>query len=345
MTDRRRSFQVLLCGALSFVGAATAGAEEPQEVWVELPDCAQPPYDADQLSSSLALELSPYRLQAHVRADAPAGGTHLRLLLASCDAETDSLLLRWQTPGSPPRRRQLSLQDVPWPARARTLALLISEVLRPSRWQESEALSTPAPAPTLSRPALSLAPVTADPFSDSGLPQRADPYPVPYHVYVAGDLHGHWVPRVDVLLYGIELGLHGRMLGPTEWSLEASYASGLSSRRELSAGGSDLEWWSAAVGVDYNLAPARQLQIGPRLSVARMGGSNEAISPDEIDESLALLGAHLRLSPYLHWAPVSLDLVFDASYPLTTIETRDSSSALPWTAWVVKMGAGLSVEL
>ncbi|MEY2934516.1 MAG: hypothetical protein RL033_5265 [Pseudomonadota bacterium] len=345
MTDRQRSFQMLLCGVLSFVAAGTARAEELQEVWVELPDCAQPPYDADQLSSSLALELSPYRLQAHVQADAPAGGTHLQLLLASCDAETDSLLLRWETPGAPARRRQLSLRDVPWPARARTLALLISEALRPSRWRESEALSTPAPAPAPSRSALSLAPVTADPFSDSGLPQRADPYPMPYHVYVAGDLHGSWVPRVGVLLYGMELGIHGQMLGPTEWSLEASYASGRAGSSKLDAGGYDLEWWSAAVGVDYNLTSARRLQIGPRLSMARVGGNNDGISPANIDESLALLGGHIRLSPHLHSAPVSLDLVFDASYPLTSIETRDSSSAVPWTAWVVKMGAGLSVEL
>ncbi|MEY4551113.1 MAG: hypothetical protein RL685_7308 [Pseudomonadota bacterium] len=343
MTDRQRSFQKLLCGVLSFVAAGTARAEEMQEVWVELPDCAQPPYDADQLSSSLALELSPYRLQARVQADAPAGGTHLRLLLASCDAETDSLLLRWETPGAPPRRRQLSLRDVPWPARARTLALLISEALRPSRWQESEALSPPSPTPSGS--ALSLAPVTADPFSDSGLPQRADPYPLPYPVYVAGDLHGSWVPRVGVLLYGIELGLHGRMLGPTEWSLEASYASGKGGSSKLGTAGYDLEWWSAAVGVDYNFASARRLQIGPRLSMARMAGNNEAISPANIDESLALLGGHVRLSPQLRSAPVSLDLVFDASYPLTSIATRDSSSAVPWTAWVVKMGAGLSIEL
>ena len=344
MTDLQRSFQMLLCCALALAAASTTRAAEPEEVWVELPDCPEPPYDADQLSSSLALELSPYRLQARLQADAPTGATHLRLLLASCDAGADSLLLRWETPGTPERRQQLSLRDVPWPARARTVALRISEVLRPSRLRESEGTSAPTADPAPSRQALSLAPMSTDPLFD-GLLQRADPYLPPYHVYVTSGLQASWIPRVDVLLYGIEVGIRGQLLGPAEWALEASYASGKSGDSKLGNGSYDLAWWNAAVGVDYNLVRARRLQIGPRLSVARVDGSNGAILPADIDESLALLGGRIHLSPRLHTEPVSLDLMFDASYPVLTIDTMDSSSALPWTAWIVKVGASLSVQL
>lgn len=341
MMELRRSVQVLL-GGLLVLGAARAGrAAEPRQVWIELPHCSEPPYDPEQLSSALTLELSPYGWQARVQRGSPPGAANLRVSLASCDASADSLSLRWETPGEPPRRRELSLRDVPWSARARTLALLISEALRPTRWQDSEAAAPSAPD-SAPRGLRALAPLPDDPLYDSGLPQRSDPYPKPSSVYWSGALRASWVPRVSLLLYGAGIGLAGTMFDRAEWALDASYAGG---SRTVLGDPYELTWLSAALGIDYNLASERQLQIGPRLTVAHMDGRGEALSVNDLGESLALLGGRVRVSPRLRSERVSLELLFDASYPLRTLTVSPGASALPWTAWVLTFGTGLSIEL
>lgn len=342
MTELQRGAQMLL-GGLLVLGVARAGrAEQPRRVWLELPHCSQPPYDTDQLRSSLALELSPYGIRVLAQDNAPPGGAHLRVLLTSCDAGADSLLLRWEAPGAPPRQRELSLRDVPWPARARTLSLLISEALRPARWQDGEAAATSAPEGAPARGLRALAALPDDLLDDSGLPQRSDPYPKPSSVYWSGALRANWVPRVSLLLYGAGVGMAGTMFGRAEWALDASYAGG---RRTVLGELYDLTWLSAALGIDYNLASGRQLQIGPRLSVAHVDARGEAGRMNDLGESLGLIGGRVRISPRLRSEHVSLDLLFDASYPLRTLATSTGASALPWTAWVLTVGTGLSIQL
>jgi hypothetical protein len=342
MTDLRRCFTMVCLVGLTASVAGAAAAGESGEVWVELPACSEPPVDADQLSSALALELSPYGLRANVRTSAPPGGTQIRVLLASCDAGADSLLLHWEVPGEPPRRRELSLRDVPSPARARTLALWISDALRPSRLQESDDPAHSAPNAEQPPAAFSLAPVPDDPLYDSELLQRSDPYPHPYPVYWSGGVRANWVPRVGVLLYGMGMGVSGRVFGPTEWSVDASYTGGRSKALDDVF---DFAWLNAALGLDYNFTEARRIQLGPRLSVSRMIGYSETGESAEMAETLALLGARLRISPHLHHDHVSLELLLDASYPLMTLHEAPPVSAVPWTAWVITMGAGLTIEL
>lgn len=340
MTDLKRNARMLLGGLLALGSSRAAHADEPPEVWIELPECAQPPYDPAQLTSSLSLELSPYRLRAHLREGAAPGAAQLRVLLDRCDADADSLQLRWEPPGAPPRQRQLSLRDVPFAARARTLALLISETLRPQRWEGGDEQAGAAADSPPARGLHALAPLPDDPLYHSGLLQRSDPYPQPRSAYWSGALRASWVPPVSLLLYGVGTGLAGTMFGPAEWAFEAAYAGG---RSTVSGELYELDWLNAALGVDLNLASERQLQIGPRLSVAHVTGYSD--SAPELGESLAMLGGRVRISPRLRSERVSLDLLFDASYPLYTLAISDGVRAIPWTAWVLTLGTGLSIEL
>lgn len=339
MTDRRRGMQTLLGGLLALGLTRGAFAEAPRHVWVELPECSQPPYDAQQLSSSLQLELSPYGMQASRQTRGAPGGVHIRVLLPSCTANADSLLLSWEAPGTPPRRRELSLRDVPWSARARTLALWISDTLRPPRWQAEESAEA-APSGSSSEPS-GLAPLPGDPLYDAELPHRSDPYPQRYPVYWSSAVRANWIPRVNVLLYGVSMGVAAKLLGPSEWAVDVSYAGGRSKVLQDMYG---LDWVNAAVGIDVNLAPPRQVQIGPRLSVAHVVGYDK-VNAHNLGESLAMIGGRVRISPRLPSERVSLDLTLDAGYPLTSLHENADADPLPWTAWTFALGTGLSVEL
>ncbi len=354
MREQRQGFEImlgtvlgtvlgsLLSAVLALGVVRVAAAREPAEVWIELQDCAQPPYDPEQLSSSLALELSPYGLRARVQDGAAARGSQLYVLLARCDARAGSLWLHWQEPGTPPRERELSLRDVPWPARARTLALLISDALRPARWRESQESAHPAPEQRATGAPHALAPLPDDMPHYAGLPLRSDPYPEPYRVYWSGALRANWVPRVGVLIYGAGTGLAGRLAGHVDWAIDAAYAGGRSTANRALY---DLQWLNAALGADYNLASERQVQLGPRLTVAHVLGYGETERANDVGESLVLLGGRIRLSPRLRSERVSLDLLLDAGYPLLTLHTPKGSGPLPWTAWVFTLGTGLSIEL
>lgn len=344
----RRGVRCWLAGLLALGGVHMAHAAEPREVWIELPSCSQPPYDPAQLSSSLALELGSQGVL--VREGSPPGSTHVRVLLASCGADPDALLLRWEAPGAPAHRRELSLHDVPWAARARTLALWISEALRPPRWQGGNAGGDDggddgagvAPDSAPPRTARALAPQPDDPLFDAGLFQRSDPYPRPASLYWNAAMRANWTPRVDLLLYGVGVGIAGTLTSRTEWAFDAAYASGSGKPLgELH----EFDWVSLGVGIDYDLASERQLQLGPRLSLAYVEARDEGSSAYDLGESLAMIGGRLRLSPRLRSERVSLDLLLDASYPLRTLATNSAASALPWTAWVLAVGTGLTIEL
>jgi len=121
---------------LGLSSAAPAHAGTPETVWLELPECATPPYDTRELLRALELELGSHQLQLRVQPPrAKQDGLGVSVALPHCDADADSLTLQYRDgDGQRSRKRELPLRDVPTPARARTLALVIAEALRPSRW-------------------------------------------------------------------------------------------------------------------------------------------------------------------------------------------------------------------
>jgi hypothetical protein len=359
-----RTTLTLIPCLLAFSSAMPASARGLETVWLQLPDCATPPYDPRELLRSLEIELSPYHLRVQTR---PAGdaqrGLSVSVELGRCDPRADSLTLVYgDALGQRSRAVELPLRDVPRAARARTLALVIAEALRPSRWlsEKDEQEQAPAPDPSdeeSSRELPLLAPALADPL-DSGAPhdfpahraaaaelalhddplfQTEDPYPWPHRLQVGFDVQALLEARHDNLLLGFGLSMHGALLGHTQWALEASYFAG-----EAQTPDGDplkLRWWIGAVGVDLPLASSPRLQLGPRLSVSRL---------ESADSSTAVLlttcggraSLHARITPQ-----TSLNVHLEVDRSLRVVALTPERDSLPWYGWTLIWGAGLSFDI
>jgi len=362
----RATFTVISC-LLALFGSREARARGLETVWLELPDCATPPYDPRELLRSLELELTPYHLRVQTR---PAGnsarGPSVSVALARCDAAADSLLLVFGDGlGERGRERALPLRDVPKAARARTLALVIAEALRPSRWAGDAEQTLPAPArsddASSSEPPR-LAPATADPLRtvtqqelpirefpirsssapnesvhDDPLFETDDPYPWPYRVSFGVDAQARLVTLHNNLLLGFGLNLHGLLLGRAQWALEGAYFGG--DTRTPEGGDLNLRWWTGAAGLDFPLGKSPRLQIGPRLSLARVEDSRNSTAL-----VLTTCGGRVSLGAKLaQQTNLSFHLEVDRSLQVFALTPgRDS---LPWYGWMLMWGAGASFEI
>jgi hypothetical protein len=367
MTRLARAALTLIPCLLAFSSAAPARARGLETVWLELPDCATPPYDPRELLRSLEIELSPYHLRVQTQ---PAGNTQPGLSvsvgLARCDARADSLTLVFgDALGQRSRERELPLRDVPKPARARTLALVIAEALRPSRWaaetdareqspDEPDAGSSPDPP--------SLAPAMADPLRadarhepptpalpgrsadtpaltvhDDPLFQTEDPYPWPGRFRLGLDAQALLETRHNNLLLGFGLSAHGALLRRSQWALELSYFGG--DAKTPAGGALNLRWWTAAAGLDVPLTSSPRLKFGPRFALSRL---------EDSDASTAVLlttyGGRASLSA--QFTPeMALNVHLEVDRSLQVVALTPGRDSLPWYGWMLTWGAGLSFDI
>jgi hypothetical protein len=286
--------------------------------------------------------------------------------LARCDADADSLMLQYRDgDGQRSRKRALSLRDVPRPARARTLALVIAEALRPSRWPEAvtEPSAPVERAPSRQR---TLAPAPADPLSASGssalfvrqfplfaanlarsapgselqddpLISHEDPYPWTHRLQMGFGAHARVVTRDSNLLLGAELSLRGQVSGRTDLALEAFYSGG---RTWTARGGAlDMSWYGAATGLDMRLSETSQLRFGPRVSLSRL--------EDTWTGTAALLmafGGRVDFGARLAQR-ATLDLRLELDHSLYVQALSHDRDSLPWYGWMLTLGAGVALDV
>ena len=82
---------------LGLASAAPAPAAAQEAVWLELPECATPPYDTRELLRTLELELGTHQLRLRVQPPrAQGGGLGVSVTLPRCDADADSLTLQYR---------------------------------------------------------------------------------------------------------------------------------------------------------------------------------------------------------------------------------------------------------
>jgi hypothetical protein len=359
----------LIAVLLGLAGAGPAYAGTPDAVWLELPECATPPYDTRELLRRLELELGSHQLRLRVQPPRSTGnGLGVSVALPRCDADADALTLQYRDgDGQRSRKRALSLRDVPKPARARTLALVIAEALRPSRWPGAAVPAEPS-APAEQRPTRqrTLAPAAADPLSvkdasplfvrqfplsgaslrrsalgdgvhDDPLIAPDDPYPWAEHLQVGFAAHARLVTREGNLLLGAELNLRGRMSRLTNVALEAFYSEG---RTWTERGGDlDLAWYGLAAGFDTRLAQTSQLRLGPRLSFSRLEDDGTGAAA-----LLTAVGGRFDFGARLAQR-ATLDVRMELAHSLYVKGLSHDRDSLPWYGWILTWGAGVSLDV
>jgi hypothetical protein len=342
----------LLLFGTSLVGIAPTQADEGRDgtLWLDLPDCATPPYQPEQLLHAVDVELSPERLSARVEEGGRADtGPRVVLRVSSCDPQADSLAVQiWSSEGRFLGARSIALLQIEPTARARTVALLITDALRPPRLPEgatpseaSELASDPF-GPTQAAASAAL-PRSSAQVHDDPLPETDDPYPQPPSLRVGLGAHARLLAGDSDLLLGLEVGFRGRLLGPTEWAVEGSYSQG--SRLSLLRA-RELAWWNGAVGVDFVASKAPHLSFGPRLALARVDGSFAAEDPTAYGVTqeravVVTLGARASLSARL-WRRTSMLATLELSHSLYQTPLTDRGEYLPWYGWALTWGMGVS---
>jgi hypothetical protein len=272
--------------------ARAAGAGEPAApsraparglVIMALPRCESPPYDAAELWAALGLELGQRGLATHAAEPGLQRAPDVTLALSRCGPDAEWLDVRVVgAAGAGVSERKVWLVETPFEARARTLALLIAELLpaptaatapdRPAAEDplavvRHEPLAPPTGAPVdaaLARPA----PEPALPTNDRARPLREqDP-----RVQLGAAIHGRSSIEALQLFWGPELNLRVPVSGP----LDAAVEAGLGAHSERTwLGALDVRWWSVSGGVDWSFRGALDWHAGPRFSFAHVAASGD----------------------------------------------------------------------
>jgi len=344
---------LLLFGTSLFAAApARASDTEGGSLWLDLPDCATPPYQPEELLHALDVELSPERLRVRVEEGVASNrGPRVVLRVSSCDPHADSLTLQiWTSQGRFLGARSIALGQIEPTARARTVALLITDALRPPRLPEgtmpsaeSRELESDPSGPTRA-PAGAALPRSSAQVHDDPLPETDDPYPKPSSLRVGVGAHARLIARDGNLLLGVEVSARGHLLGATQWAVEGSYSQGDSwtPLRDL-----DLAWWNGAVGVDLVASDTPHFSLGPRLALARVDGSPSSEDPSVGSGSqeravVVTLGARATLSAPL-WRRTAMLATLELSHSLYETPLTEQGEFLPWYGWALTWGIGVSL--
>jgi len=265
--------------------------------------------------------------------------------------------------------RTVALRDVAAPARARTLALVISEALGPALALGDE----PAlPEPTLRRPPLAVAHTAAgtdDEATSAPLPERAEPPRArsrrtsafsranPYgqldELYSTSNPYGlgrafrigtgalgRMAMRDSSVLLGLELGANGPLSESADWAFEVSHSSSTAWTSELEA-----SWWSSAIGFDWVDVKSIGLALGPRLSFGHLSISDlDPYDPSTERTLVTQLGFRGKLDfPVGERLSVQMTLSGHRTvgvYALTSYTGLDQDL----NGWVFSWGLGLGLE-
>lgn len=312
-----------------------------------LPSCPTRLYDPGELREALAIELQ----QRHLDPSALS-----RIELAGCGArvaaglETPAVaLLELRVFGADASlllKRAIRLDDTPFEARSRLLALWIAESLAA---RSDGSASTPADSPA----------TAAD---DPTAPEAGDPDPLDAAgaAPAGGELIGPSPtrPGADSIelgaalqarsplsevasFWGVEANLGGPIAGYLRWAVEAAITVHASS---TPLGELHVTWTSAATGIDLADRRSVLLSLGPRLSLAHVSAIGEnslGITSIEQSANLVSLGARASVG-----TAIGRGWQFAASLaterPLRgLVLTAGRERAVSLDGWLGEIGAGL----
>jgi hypothetical protein len=326
-------------------------------VSIGLPSCAAAPFDTKQLLQVLAVELTPHQLRPEVQADVPkVAAARVELAVASCAPSNDRVTLQiWDVQRKLFVQRSVSLRAVASSARARTLALVITDALHPPSLPLVPYDPPSAPAepddspsvPTESRGPAASAALTTPPDEPERDPlfETSDPYSTPRRLRVGATVHARFANHRQNTLLGLEANAHGPLWAGIEWAIEGSYSEGeLLSSLEMA-------WLNGALGVDIVTAGKPSFGIGPRLSFAHVSSQvAEGLGLVEPFQSvfLTLLGARAGLSGRVGESSL-LEVMLEAAHtvstvPVSEVSRGDGTLPFPSQGWIVTLGLGLAFQ-
>jgi hypothetical protein len=348
----RSGLFLALASALGLAGASPANAEAPA-VMLHTSTC-QPEADA-ALRRALEVELQALHVEPRWASTDAVGAPAPITLSAECDAESGSVSLRvWASEPRLVLSRFVALRDVDEPARARTLALVISEALGPTLASDrDDSLARPDPQPP-AEAAPSVAPrarssrqrarraagfAHGDPYDD-GLFTTTNPYGMPHAFRIGTSGQARLAMRDSSVLLGAELAASGPISDLVDATLELSYAGSTTWSSALRA-----SWWSMALGADFVHFDAIGLAAGPRLSVGHLSVTrDEWFDPVTERTLVAQLGVRGKFEVPID-DRLSALMTFGAQhglgvYALTHYTGLDEGLS----GWMVSWSLGLGVE-
>lgn len=338
----RSALSLAFASALGLAWASAAAAQPPAAVMLHTSTC-QPEADA-ALRRALEVELSALHVEPRWASTDAVGAPAPITLSAECDAESASVSLRvWASEPRLVLSRFVALRDVDEPARARTLALVISEALGPTLASEADdGLDAPAPeaapaeAPRARRRA-ALTPI--DPYNDE-LFTTTNPYGMPHAFRIGTSAVARVAMRDSSVLLGAELALNGPISEHFDAALEASYTGSTTWSSALRG-----SWWSMAVGADFVHFDAIGLAAGPRLSLGHLSLTrDDSFDPTTERTLVAQLGMRTKFEVPID-DRLSALMTFGVQhtlgvYALTYYTGLDEGL----NSWVLSWSLGLGVE-
>jgi hypothetical protein len=282
--------------------ADTARTDAPSSLGVTLPSCPPSLYDPRELREALTLELQQRHLDP---------STLPRIELTGCGAPVGAIreaqavarleLRVFDAEAALVSKRTIRLDDTPFEARSRLLALWIAESLAAS---SDASASTPADAPAAAAEGPTApedggdldhldhsgkAPADGDLTSSSSAQSSAPSLELGAALqarFPLSKLAGFW---------GVEANLGGPIAGYLRWAVEGAMAVHTSS---TPLGELHVTWKSAAAGVDFADRGSVPLCIGPRVSLAHVSAIGEnslGFSSIEQNANLVSLGARASI--------------------------------------------------
>jgi hypothetical protein len=308
---------------------------------VELPDCLEPPYDAAELAGSLALELEQRGLTLAGGAAAPSTPPTVRLALSSCDARAESITL-WATDahGAIVLVQRAALENAPFEARARTLALWVAESLEAHRRQllagPKPDVAVDAVLPPLREP--------AEPATGAGTEPAAG-FGTEPALRIGLGLHGRSPLRSFAGFWGVEASLGAPVAGDLHWSIEAALATHAA---QTPLGELHVTWVGGSMGLDLARRGALSAGIGPRLTLAHVTANGEnrlGASSITQSENLVLLGGRASLGIGLG-GRFALATTLDAGRTLRGLVLTAGGQPDLWLdGWIAAAGIGVRCDL
>jgi len=338
-----------LASALGLAWAAPAAAQPPAAVLLHTSTC-QPEADA-ALRRALEIELQALHVEPRWASTDAVGAPAPITLSAECDAESGSVSLRvWASEPRLVLSRFVALRDVDEPARARTLALVISEALGPTLASEGDDGSARLDLQPPSEAEPSFAPAARARrrrgFADSDvydgeLFTTTNPYGMPHAFRIGTSAQARLSMRDSSVLLGAELAVSGPFSDHFDATLELSYVGSSRSSSALQA-----SWWSMAVGADFVHFDAIGLAAGPRLSFGHLSLSGQDSSFEPITERtlVAQLGVRSKFEVPIDDRLTAL-MTFGAQHTLGVYAvTYYTGLDEGLNGWIVSWSLGLGVE-
>jgi hypothetical protein len=338
----------LASALLSVVPGAAHAADPGPRVVVLRTSACRAAYDDAALQHAIDVELAARHVQFQrgVSDDAapPSGVT----LSTECDPAGGVSLRVWSSSPRLVVERSVALKDVPEAARARTLALIITEALGPAL-----ANATPDPSEAEQSPDQPLPEATPAPGPlGSRLLTREDPYSPWGDLFISSDPYASQAVRIgaaaqlrvalrdDSVLVAYELGASGPLTDGINWGVEATHAGANTWTRP---GEREVSWWNAAFGIDAIWSRRMLLALGPRLSFGRLAITDADLANTE-RTLVTQLGARARLD-----LPVgnhgSVQTMLAAEHTLGALALTDYTGFdRSQRGWLISWGLGFAVQ-